>query len=203
MTKTVTSFLPPVFMVVLIAFSDFLGTELFQTITNDMLVWLFLSGLCFSAGWYTLKNFGWKQTTQIIVSVTLANMIISAILVSIFPEYFLLNGVIAENILLFGVRNVLLGAMGMFGAAVAENFTLHSEKKIIEEKLKVYESTIKDTRKESDLILREAQVKAAKLLLDAESASKNIILKKERIEKELREFIQIEKALIKKYEEQG
>lgn len=203
MKKTVASFLPPVLMTVFIAFSDFLGTELFQTITNDMLVWLLLSGLCFSAGWFTLKNFGWKQSMQIVVSVTIANMIISAILISFFPQYFLLNGVIAENILLFGIRNILLGAMGLFGVAVAENFLIREEKKIFEEKLKVYETTIKDSRKESDLILKEAQLKAAKLLLEAESASKNLLLKKERIEKELKEFIQIEKALIKKYEEQG
>jgi len=38
-------------------------------------------------------------------------------------------------------------------------------------------------------------------MLEAEAKSKNMILKKERIEKELQEFIQAEKELIKKYEE--
>ncbi len=203
MSKSVKSSLPPVLMAVLIAFSDFLGTNLFQTITNDMLVWILLSGLCFAAGWFTIKNYDWKSTLQIVLSVTVANMIISAILVSYFPEYFLLNGIIVENILIFGIRNILLGAMGLFGAAVAENLSVRQEKKVMEEKLKVYESTMKDVHKESDLVLREAQIKAAKLLLEAESAAKNLFLKKERIEKELKEFIQIEKALIKKYEEQG
>jgi hypothetical protein len=48
--------------------------------------------------------------------------------------------------------------------------------------------------------VKEAKIKAQKIINDAEASSKNIILKKERIERELREFILAEKELIKKYE---
>ena len=43
--------------------------------------------------------------------------------------------------------------------------------------------------------------KAEKIVNDAQAAAKNITLKKERIESELKEFIQAEKELIKRYEE--
>ena len=52
-----------------------------------------------------------------------------------------------------------------------------------------------------EIELREAKVKAEKLLNDAETSAKNTILKKERIEREIKEFIQTERELIKRYEE--
>ena len=50
-------------------------------------------------------------------------------------------------------------------------------------------------------MLREAQLKADKIVNDAEAKSKNTFLKKERIEGELKEFIQIQRELIKRYED--
>jgi regulator of protease activity HflC (stomatin/prohibitin superfamily) len=58
-----------------------------------------------------------------------------------------------------------------------------------------------DAKKEADLTLKEAKIQAQKLINDAELNAKNIFLKKERIEKELKEFIQIEKELLNKYED--
>ena len=58
-----------------------------------------------------------------------------------------------------------------------------------------------DAKKEAELALKEARVKAEKLINDAELHAKNTILKKERIERELKEFIHTERELIKKYEE--
>ena len=48
--------------------------------------------------------------------------------------------------------------------------------------------------------MREAKIKAQKILNDAEAEAKDITLKKDRIEKELKEFIRTEKEFIKKYE---
>ena len=56
-------------------------------------------------------------------------------------------------------------------------------------------------KKEAELTLKDAKVTAQKLIMDSELAAKNTILKKERIESELKEFIQTERELIKKYEE--
>ena len=55
-------------------------------------------------------------------------------------------------------------------------------------------------KKEAELELKDAKIKAQKILNDAEAEAKEITLKKERIEKDLKEFIRTEKEFIKKYE---
>jgi hypothetical protein len=95
----------------------------------------------------------------------------------------------------------MLGAMGFFGMALQEVLGSEREIIILKEKIKVYEQTMMDAKREAELTLREAKVAAQKLVNDAELHAKNTILKKERIEKELKEFIHTERELIKKYEE--
>jgi F0F1-type ATP synthase membrane subunit b/b' len=91
--------------------------------------------------------------------------------------------------------------MGFFGMAVQEVLSGEREAVILREKLKIYEDNIIDAKKEAELTLKEAEIKAKEILSDAEAQAKNIILKKERIERELKEFIQAEKELIKKYKD--
>lgn len=95
----------------------------------------------------------------------------------------------------------MLGAMGFFGMALQEVLGSERESVILKEKIKVYEQTMLDAKREAEITLKEAKVKAQKLINDAELHAKNTILKKERIEMELKEFIHTERELIKKYEE--
>ena len=91
--------------------------------------------------------------------------------------------------------------MALFGMAIDEVLHREREATVLEEKLKTYEQQLQDARKEAEIELREAIVKAEKIVNDAESSAKNIFLKKERIERELKEFIQTERELLKRYEE--
>jgi hypothetical protein len=108
---------------------------------------------------------------------------------------------LTENLILFSLRNITLGAMGIFGMAVQEILSGEKEALILREKVKVLEATAADSKKEAELLLREAQLKAEIIINDSEATAKNIMLKKERIEQELKEFIQTEKELLKRYEE--
>ena len=94
----------------------------------------------------------------------------------------------------------MLGAMVFFGMALAEVLMLQKDLLVFQEKQKIIDETGKDLRKEAELELREAKIKAQKILNDAEAEAKDITLKKDRIEKELKEFIRTEKEFIKKYE---
>ena len=94
----------------------------------------------------------------------------------------------------------MLGAMAFFGMAVAEVLMLQKELLVFQEKQKVIDDTGKDLKKEAELELKDAKIKAQKILNDAEAEAKEITLKKERIEKDLKEFIRTEKEFIKKYE---
>jgi cyclopropane fatty-acyl-phospholipid synthase-like methyltransferase len=93
--------------------------------------------------------------------------------------------------------------MAIFGMSVVENLTLQRDLLILQERLKIFEGNFIDSKKEAELEIREAKLKAQKITNDADLYAKNTVLKKERIEKELKEFIQAEKELIKKYENVG
>jgi hypothetical protein len=123
------------------------------------------------------------------------------VVVTFFKEYFTSGDMMTENLILYTLRNITLGAMGFFGMAIGEILHIEKDYAIIKQKLEMYEESIVDSRKEAELEIRAAKIKAQKVISDAEAVAKNIILKKERVENELKEFIETEKELIKKYEE--
>lgn len=181
--------------------SNFLNTSLFNFGQLNFAVWFVLSVLSFSSGWFINRVLGWQRGGKIVFAIIVAVTIISLLIVIFFNEYFSASELLTENLILYSLRTIMLGAMGFFGMAIQEVLGSERESVILKEKIKVYEQTMIDAKKEAELTLKEAKVNAQKIINDAELSAKNIFLKKERIEKELKEFIQIEKELIKKYEE--
>lgn len=181
--------------------SNFLNTDLFNFGDFNFVVWFVLSIFCFASGWFINRQIGWHKGGKVLFAIIVAITILSLITVTFFNEYFGTNQIITENLILFSLRNITLGAMGFFGMAVQEVLSGEREAVILREKLKIYEDNIIDSKKEAELTLKEAEIKAKEILSDAEAQAKNIILKKERIERELKEFIQAEKELIKKYKD--
>jgi cell division septum initiation protein DivIVA len=72
---------------------------------------------------------------------------------------------------------------------------------MLKKQVDLYEREAEVSRKESELIINEAKLNAEKIVNEAESKANRIILKKEILEKELKEIIQTEKELIKRYED--
>lgn len=188
-------------LAVLVFASNFLDTNLFRFGDLNFAVWFVLSVFCYATGHFINKSFGWQYGAKLIFAATIVVAVVSISFVIFFREYFNAANPTGENIVLFALRNVFLGGMGYFGMAINEVLNLQSKVVLHEEKLKLIEDTIKDSKKESELTVRDAQIRANKIINEAELTAKNTLLKKERIEKELQEFIQIEKELIKKYEE--
>lgn len=193
-------YLVPALLAVLMFSSNFLNKKLFGFDDQNFAVWFVLSVLCFATGWYINQSLGWHLGGRVVFSIIVAATFISIIMITFFQEYFDANQLITENLLLYSLRNIMLGAMAFFGMALAEVLLLQKELAVIQEKHKVIEDTGKDLKREAELELKEAKVKAQKLLADAEIEAKEANLKKERIEKELREFIRTEKDFIRKYE---
>ena len=181
--------------------SNFLNTSLFDFGQLNFAVWFVLSILSFSSGWFINRVLGWQHGGKIVFAILVSVTIISLVIVIFFNEYFSASELLTENLILYSLRTIMLGAMGFFGMAIQEVLGSERESVILKEKIKVYEQTMIDAKKEAELTLKEAKVNDQKIVNDAELSAKNIFLKKERIEKELKEFIQIEKELIKKYEE--
>ena len=181
--------------------SNFLNTNLFDFGQLNFAVWFVLSIFSFSCGWFINRVLGWQHGGKIVFAIIIAVTIVSLFIIIFFNEYFAAAELLTENIILYSLRNIMLGAMGFFGMALQEVLGSERESVILKEKIKVYEQTMLDAKKEAELTLREAKVASQKLINDAELHAKNTILKKERIEKELKEFIHTERELIKKYEE--
>ncbi len=186
---------------ILIFASDFLNTDLFNFGEQNFSVWFVLSIFCFSSGWYINKSFGWNKGGKVVFSLIVAVTAISIFLVTFFADYFGAHEILTENLILYSLRNITLGSMAFFGMAVQEVISTRRNTELLEEKVELLQKDSELSKKEADLIVEEAKVKAQKIINDAEAKAKNIILKKERIEKELKEFIQVEKELIKRYEE--
>ncbi|GIK62148.1 MAG: hypothetical protein HND39_08175 [Ignavibacteriota bacterium] len=201
MKKFISSYSVPLLLGLLIFASDFLNTSLFNFGDRNFAVWFVLSILCFACGWYINRSLGWQRGGRIVFSVTVAATILSIAIIVFFNEYFGTFELLVENLILFSLRNITLGAMGIFGMAIQEVLSGEKEALILREKVKVFEATAADSRKEADLLIKEARLTADTIINQAESNAKNTFLKKERIEQELKEFIQIERELIKKYEE--
>jgi len=201
-TKKLTSYFAPALIAVLIFISNFLDTEIFKFGENNFAVWFVISVFCFALGWYMNKSYDWHLGGKIIFALAIATSFISIFLVTFFKEYFSASSLVAENIILYTLRDIMLGTMGFFGMAMGEIFSLQKELLEVKSKLNIFEEYIKSAKDEAALTVLEAKVKAEKIINNAEASAKNTLLKKERIEKELKEFIQIERELIKKYEEQ-
>jgi len=201
MKKLFTSYSVPVLLGILIFASDFLNTSLFNFGDRNFAVWFVLSILCFACGWYVNRTLGWQHGGRVVFAVIVSVTLISVAIIVFFDEYFGTFEVLTENLILFSLRNITLGAMGIFGMSIQEVVSGEKEALILREKVKVLEATAADSRKEAELLLREATIKAEKIINDSEANAKNTILKKERIEQELKDFIQIERELIKRYED--
>ncbi len=186
---------------VLIFISNFLDTDLFIFGENNFTVWFVLSIMCFACGWFINRTLGWQYGGKVVFAVTIGVTFLSVFMITFFREYFAISELLFENIILYSLRNITLGAMGFFGMAVQQVLGEEREVVLLREKIKILEEIRYDRNKESELELKEAQLKAKEILFEAQAQSKNMILKKERIERELKEFIQAEKELIKKYEE--
>lgn len=201
MKKFFASYSVAVLLGILIFASDFLNTSLFNFGDRNFAVWFVLSILCFACGWYINRTLGWQRGGRVVFAVIVSITIISIAIIVFFDQYFGTFELLTENLILFSLRNITLGAMGIFGMTTQEVVSGEKEALILREKVKVLEATSADSKKEAELLLKEAQLKAEKIINDAEARAKNTILKKERIESELKEFIQTERELIKRYED--
>ena len=201
MKKTITHYSIPLLLGMLVFASNFLNTDLFNFGEKNFAVWFVLSVLCFACGWYINKTLGWQFGGKVVFAVLISVTFISIVLIIFFSDYFGAGELLTENLILYSLRNIALGSMGIFGMAIQETVMGETEVLMLREKVKLLESLADESKKQAEIILKEASLKAEKIISDAEIKSKNTFLKKERIENELKEFIQTERELLKRYEE--
>lgn len=172
MIKKILYYLMPILVAVLIFLSNFLNTKLFGSEIINFTIWFILALFIFACGWITNNVFRWEKGGKILIAVIVSTTVISALLVSFFSDYFQTGNLLFENIILYSLRNIFLGFMGVFGMAVSE--LLFTQQELAALKQIDHEQLKHNAIKESDLIIREANVKADKIVLEATKKSLNL-----------------------------
>ena len=193
-------YLTPGLLAVIIFASNFLSTDLFKAGYQNFSVWFVLSVFAFACGWMINKTLGYNHGGKVVFAVIIASAFISVLLVSIFSEYFGLSALLVENMVLYILRNITLGAMAFFGMVVSELIIL--QKNFIQSKIKPDDGSreLENAQKEAHVIVEDAKLKAEKLLFESQKRVDGMLERKNQIERRLKEFIAAERELIKNYE---
>lgn len=195
-------YLTPALLVIIIFSSNFLSTDLFKAGYSNFSVWFVLSLFSFACGWLINKTLGYNYGGKILFSVIVASGFISVLLVSIFKEYFGMSDLLVENMILYILRNITLGAMSFFGMAVCEVINLQRESVQSKPKQDDIKKYVENAKREAQLAVDEAKVKADRMLTDVQHTMNEMISRKEQVERRLKEFIQAERELIQAYEKE-
>ena len=200
MKKNILYYLTPVLAAVLIFASNFLNTDIFNIGFQNFTVWFVLSLFTFACGWLMDQTFGWVKGGKLLFAVIVVAAFFGIVLVSFFREYFGLNDLLSETLILYTLRNVTLGTMGFFGMAISRLLIyekqLEANKKILDD----YEDKVPLAEREAEIVLKEAKLKAEELLLETQKKCNELIESKNKIDRQLSELIKTEEELLKQYE---
>ncbi|MEN8193034.1 MAG: hypothetical protein ABFS12_09480 [Bacteroidota bacterium] len=190
----------PVLIAIILFASNFLSTDIFDNSTHSFTVWFVLSIFTFACGWLIDRTLGWNYGGKLVFALIVASVIISNFMIGIFGNYFGVNNLLTENLILYSLRNIVLGSMAFFGMAVSEVAHLRfgfieTEGEETKEEVKTYKPD-----EQADLILKEAKIKADQMIFDAEKKFEEISQRKKQVETQLKEFIQVERDIIHRYE---
>ncbi|AFN75341.1 hypothetical protein MROS_2111 [Melioribacter roseus P3M-2] len=190
----------PGLLAVIIFASDFLSTEIFKSGYQDFSVWFLLSLFAFVCGWLINKTLGYNHGGKVIFAVIISVSFISVVMITMFREYFGLNDLLVENMILYLLRNVMLGSMALFGMVTCELLILQRDKVNASKSRDEIRNLLESAKREANIIIDEAKIGADKIIYEAQKTADEIINRKNQLEMQLKELIAAEKELIKKYE---
>lgn len=201
MERKKTYYFIPVLIAVILFASNFLSTDIFNNSTHSFTVWFVLTVFTFACGWFIDRTLGWNYGGKLVFAIIISSVIISVFIIGIFGNYFGVNNLVTENLILYSLRNIVLGSMALFGMAVSEVAHLRlgyietEDEDLIEKEEKSF-----DVGDQADLILKEARLEAEKIVFNAQKKVEEISQQKKHVETQLKEFIQVERDIIHKYE---
>lgn len=200
MEKKTIYYSTPALLAIIIFASDFLSTEVFKAGYQNFSVWFVLSLFSFACGWLINKTLGYNHGGKVVFSVIVASTFISVLLLSFFSDYFGLSDLLVENMILYILRNIMLGSMAFFGMALSEVIILQRIGPPAKGKEEDSKRILLAAQKEAHLIVEEAKLKADKMIYQVQQGVNDMVDRKNQIERRLKEFIAAERELIKKYE---
>lgn len=187
-------------LAVIIFASNFLSTDLFKAGYQNFSVWFVLSIFSFACGWLINKTLGYNHGGKVIFSVIVSTAFLSVFLISLLSEYFGLSEILVENLILYILRSITLGAMALFGMVVCELLIMQKDGNAAKLKLEEMTRMMNSAQREAQVIIDEARLKSEKMIYETQKSIDEILDRKNQVETRLKEFISTERELIKKYE---
>lgn len=201
MEKKQIYYVVPALLAFIMFGSNFLSTNLFKDNVYSFSVWFVMSLFAFALGWLINKLMGWKHGGKIVFAVIVAAVFVSVLMVSVFNDYFGIDQLLTENLILYSLRNITLGAMGFFGMTLAQLLQVQQQNSALEQRNTHMENLEDNNTKKAELVLKEAKLTAEKMVFDAQSRARENEERFRSFESRLRELIHMEKELIKSYED--
>jgi len=186
----------PLFLLSLMVISILLNTNLFVNEDYTFVVWFVLMLAAFAAGKLMFPAFSKNYGAKIILVVTVIAAFLDLGIVATFHEKFSVHATLIGNLVLFALRVMLLGFSAFFGF-------IYSQLSRVSDTVKKEEVNFSEDNKNKeqvDLIIKQAKLKAEKIIFDAQKEAGQIKENKEKLELELRQLIQTEREVLRQYE---
>lgn len=190
-------FFYPLVLLIILVMSVSLSNNLFIDQKFTFAIWFILLLATFTLGWLMHSGFKWKNGIKIILITTVIAVIIGLTIVMLFSGSFEKSSSFLGNIVSYALRIVTLGLSGIFGLSIAENV---KNEKIASQSIGEQSQPENDIVDKTEYYIKEAKLKAEKIVFDAEKNIQQIQERKKQIEIQLRELIHTEREVIRSYE---
>lgn len=190
-------FFYPLVLLIILVMSVSLSNNLFIDQKFTFAIWFILLLATFTLGWLMHSGFKWKNGIKIILITTVIAVIIGLTIVMLFSGSFEKSSSFLGNIVSYALRIVTLGLSGIFGLSIAENV---KNEKFASQSIGEQSQPENDIVDKTEYYIKEAKLKAEKIVFDAEKDIQQIQERKKQIEIQLRELIHTEREVIRSYE---
>lgn len=189
------------FYAAVIFFSNFGGTQIVNFYPYGFGYWFVVMFFAACLGFIVSYLFGLRESLWIVLITFLGISVITTLLVIIKPVYLKLDTASLANVVLQILKIGLSSVFGLLGILIWQNIFLSKELVRSEEKIKFYERNVLDAKKEAEVLIKEAEVKANEIIFDAKKKVQELEKLKRDLELKIREFLQTELAVLDKHEE--
>lgn len=189
------------FYFVIIFFSNFAETSIVKLAPAGLPFWIFLFLFSTCLGFIVSYIFGLKISLIIAGITWFVSSVISMIIVLANPNFFGLESPFFTSITIQALKISLVTVFGIFGILIWQSIYLAKELVRADEKIKFYEKNVLDAKREAEILKKDAEVKSNEMILEAKKKVQELEKLKRELELKIREFLQVELAVLDKHEE--
>lgn len=193
--------LAPFFYLIVVFFSGFANVEFTAFYPNGFGFWFVILFFTVCLGFIFSYLLGLRTSLWIILIVWLISSLMTSLIVLIRPSIFGFSNFSLANLVVQFLKNFFASVFGLLGVLIWQTFYLQKVLIKAEEKIRFYEKNLIDAKREAEVLKHEAEVKAEELIFDAKKKVQDLEKLKRDLEIKIREFLQVELAVLDKHEE--